>query len=123
MAGGSLMAAIPRPKPVQSPYHATAGLGAWLYSRLGVVDHKKVGALYLLSSLLFFAVGGIEALAIRPQLFHPGERLVTAAFYNHLFAMHGTTMIFFAVMPMLIGFINLVVLIMNRRARRGVPGS
>jgi cytochrome c oxidase subunit 1 len=100
--------------PQVSPYGAAArgGLGAWLREWLGVVDHKRIGALYLMASALFLAPAGVEALLIRLQLFAPNARLVSAALFNQLFTMHGTTMIFFVATPMLIGFENLVMPLM-----------
>ncbi len=93
-----------------SPYRS--GVWPWLVSWLGVVDHKRIAVLYLLSSGLFLVLGGLEALTIRLQLLQPNGHLVTATFYNELFTMHGTTMIFLAIMPMSIGFINLVMPLM-----------
>lgn len=80
-----------------------------LISWLSVVDHKRIGQLYLLSGLLFFLLGGVEAFIMRLQLAHPDGHVVSAATFNQLFTMHGTTMIFLAVMPISIGFINAVV--------------
>jgi cytochrome c oxidase subunit 1 len=79
---------------------------------LTTVDHKKIAILYLFTSLFFFAVGGIEALLIRVQLAQPNSSFVSAATYNELFTMHGTTMIFLAVMPLSAAFFNLLVPLM-----------
>jgi cytochrome c oxidase subunit 1 len=78
----------------------------WLWSILTSVDHKTIGRLYLLSGILFFVVGGVEALAIRLQLSVPNADFVSAQRYNELFTMHATTMIFLSVMPMAAGFTN-----------------
>lgn len=80
------------------------GLMSWLTT----VDHKRIGVLYLITAGLFFVLGGIEALIIRSQLATPNGTLVSPDFYNQLFTMHGTTMIFLAVMPLNTGFGNLV---------------
>ncbi|MEO8477982.1 MAG: cbb3-type cytochrome c oxidase subunit I, partial [Gemmatimonadota bacterium] len=64
------------------------------------VDHKKIGIMYGASAFLFFLIGGLEALIIRAQLAGPNGTLVSPEFYNQLFTMHGTTMIFLAVMPL-----------------------
>ena len=84
---------------------ARTGLIAWLTT----VDHKKIGLLYGLFALSFFLIGGIEALVIRTQLIVPNNHLVSAHFYSELFTMHGTTMIFLAVMPLNAAFFNLLV--------------
>src|SRR5664280_148361 len=84
---------------------ARTGLVAWLTT----VDHKKIGMMYGLFALSFFLLGGIEALVIRTQLIVPNNHLVSAHFYSELFTMHGTTMIFLAVMPLNSAFFNLLV--------------
>ncbi|MEP6692753.1 MAG: cbb3-type cytochrome c oxidase subunit I, partial [Gemmatimonadaceae bacterium] len=81
--------------------------GVW--SWLSTVDHKKIGQLYLYSSIFFFLVGGIEAGLIRVQLSGPNMRFVTAETYNQLFTMHGTTMIFMAIMPLSAAFFNFLI--------------
>ncbi len=105
------MAAIPAQslgvRPVRS------GFLSWLWDWLSVVDHKRIGLLYLLASLLFLAAAGTEALLIRIQLFRPDNTFVSPQLFNQLFTMHGTTMIFLAIMPMLIGgFGNLLMPLM-----------
>jgi cytochrome c oxidase subunit 1 len=80
-----------------------------LWSWLTTVDHKRIGLMYLLSGAFFFVVGGVEAVLIRIQLAGPNGHFVSPAVFNELFTMHGTTMIFLAAMPILIGFINFVV--------------
>ncbi|MCU0624195.1 MAG: cbb3-type cytochrome c oxidase subunit I, partial [Gemmatimonadaceae bacterium] len=75
-------------------------------SWLTTTDHKKIGTLYLLTALFFFVVGGLEAAAIRAQLAQPNGTLVSADFYNQLFTMHGTTMVFLAIMPLSAAFFN-----------------
>jgi cytochrome c oxidase subunit I len=81
---------------------ATTGWKSWLTT----VDHKKIGIMYFLSAMLFFVLGGLEALAIRVQLAGPGGTFLTADQYNQIFTMHGLTMIFFAVMPLGAAFFN-----------------
>ena len=77
-----------------------------VHSWVVTVDHKKIGILYVLYSLVFFLIGGIEALLIRLQLAIPNNTAISPENYNRIFTMHGTTMIFFVVMPMVIGFGN-----------------
>ena len=69
-------------------------------------DHKKIGIMYLYTVLVFFVLGGVEALLIRVQLGAPENTLVTPEVYNQLFTMHGTTMIFLVVVPVWAGFAN-----------------
>src|SRR5919205_2749899 len=76
------------------------------------VDHKRIGILYIGTSLVFFVIGGVFALLMRAQLATPNEHLVTRESYNELFTMHGTTMIFLFVVPILAGFANFLVPLM-----------
>jgi cytochrome c oxidase subunit I len=76
------------------------------------VDHKRIGILYIGTSLVFFVIGGILALLMRAQLATPNEHFITRDSYNELFTMHGTTMIFLFVVPILAGFANFLVPLM-----------
>ncbi|MEX2044931.1 MAG: cytochrome c oxidase subunit I [Opitutus sp.] len=86
--------------------HPTGKTGLW--SWLTTVDHKRIGFLYGFFALIFFLVGGFEALLIRTQLMVPNNDVLTAQQYNTLFTMHGTTMIFLAVMPLSSAFFNFI---------------
>ncbi len=77
-----------------------------LLSWLSTVDHKQIGIMYLLSSLFFFFAGFVEALLMRIQLMKPENTVLSPEAYNQIFTMHGTTMIFLVLMPMIIGFIT-----------------
>jgi len=76
------------------------------------VDHKRLGFLYIAYALVFLIVGGIEATVLRLQLIRPHNNLVSPQVFNRMFTMHGTTMIFFVVMPMLFGFANYLIPLM-----------
>ncbi|GAC1541796.1 MAG: hypothetical protein NVS2B7_14640 [Herpetosiphon sp.] len=76
------------------------------------VDHKELGIMYLIATLVFFLIGGLESLLIRIQLARPNNHFLTPDGYNQVMTMHGTTMIFLVVMPMLIGFATYVVPLM-----------
>jgi cytochrome c oxidase subunit 1 len=99
--------ATPAPAPGGIPW-ARGRVSSWLTT----VDHKRIGILYIGTSLVFFAAGGILALLIRAQLATPNESFVTRDTYNELFTMHGTTMIFLVVVPILAGFANYLVPLM-----------
>ncbi len=83
-----------------------------LLSWLLTIDHKRVGVLYLVTSFTFFVVGGIEALLIRVQLAQPNAAVLSPDTYNQIFTMHGTTMIFMAVMPLTVGLANYAIPLM-----------
>lgn len=87
---------------------AKRSVGEFLWDYLTTVDHKKIAHLYLAGGGFFFVLGGIEALLIRLQLMKPENDFVSAGFFNELLTMHGTTMIFLAAMPILIGLMNAV---------------
>src|SRR5438874_10239100 len=79
---------------------------------LTTVDHKKLGLLYIFLSLFFLVVGGIEALLMRWQLMWPNSDFLPPDTFNAMFTMHGTTMVFFMGMPILIGLGNYFVPLM-----------
>lgn len=81
------------------------GIMDWLTT----VDHKKIGILYLIAGGFFFGIGGIEAILIRLQLIKPMNDLVSAQVFNELITMHGTTMIFLGVMPVIFAIMNAVI--------------
>ena len=81
-------------------------------SWLVTTDHKRIGILYIATSLFFFVAGGILALLIRAQLATPNEHFITKDSYNELFTMHGTTMVFLVVVPILAGFGNYLIPLM-----------
>jgi cytochrome c oxidase subunit 1/cytochrome c oxidase subunit I+III len=84
----------------------------WKLSWIATVDHKRIGILYLIFALIFFVIGGVEALVMRLQLAVPNNTLVPPDTYNALFTMHGTTMIFLVAMPALFGLANYFVPLM-----------
>jgi cytochrome c oxidase subunit I len=88
---------------------AASAYRSGLYEWLTTTDHKKIGILYVVNSFIFFLLGGILALGIRTELALPGVQFVDGEVYNQLFTMHGTTMIFLFIIPVLVGFGNYVV--------------
>lgn len=94
--------AIPEPsKPFPGIGVSTnQGLLQWISS----VDHKMIGIMYLFLALLFFLIGGVEALLMRIQLATPVNHFLSPEAYNQIFTMHGTTMIFLVAMPAIFGF-------------------
>ena len=78
---------------------------SWITS----TDHKVIGYMYLISSVVWFMIGGLMALLIRAQLFAPGlEVIATKEQYNQLFTMHGTIMLLLFATPLFAGFANVV---------------
>lgn len=81
---------------------ARTGIWGWMTT----TDHKKIGLLYGVTAIVFFVVGGVEALFIRAQLALPNGEVLSADAYNQMFTMHATTMVFLVVMPLATAFIN-----------------
>ena len=77
--------------------------------------------MYLVLTFVFFMLGGIEALLMRLQLGQANNTLLDPQTYNQLFTMHGTTMIFLFVVPIMAGLRQLLRAAHDRRAGHGVP--
>ena len=83
--------------------------GNLLVSYMTSTDHKTIGYLYLVTSFIYFLIGGVMALIIRAQLFEPGLQVVqTKEQYNQLFTMHGTIMLLMFATPLFAGFVNVL---------------
>ena len=78
------------------------GITRWLFT----TNHKDIGTLYLIFSLIMFFTGGAMALIIRAELFQPGLQFVDPHFFNQLTTMHALLMVFGAVMPAFVGLAN-----------------
>jgi cytochrome c oxidase subunit I len=99
--------------PVALLRHAIpAAVETGLWSWVTTVDHKRIGILYGVSAFAFFLLGGVEALIIRLQLARPHNTVVSADTFNALFTMHGTTMVFLAIMPFSAAFFNYMIPLM-----------
>ena len=83
-------------------HHAPSGWTRWLTT----TNHKDIGSMYLIFSLIMFFIGGAMAMIIRLELFQPGLQFVDPQFYNSMVTMHALIMIFGVVMPAWTGFAN-----------------
>ncbi|MEV4103285.1 cytochrome c oxidase subunit I [Nonomuraea sp. NPDC049649] len=90
--------------PVQRPTSKGRILAKWLSS----TDHKVIGNLYLITSFMFFLVGGIIALIMRAELAAPGLQFTSNEQFNQLFTMHGTIMLLMFATPLFAAFANAV---------------
>src|SRR5216110_2073578 len=97
---------LPRPKQYDDTFFKPISL--WLTT----TDHKLIGIMYMVTSMISFVIGGIFALIIRLQLSQPNLHIVDAETYNQLISAHGVTMIFFFVTIFLTGIANYMVPIM-----------
>jgi cytochrome c oxidase subunit 1 len=83
-------------------------LGAVVVDWVTTTDHKKIGVLYVITSFIFFMVGGLMALIMRAELARPGNQVVSNERFNQLFTMHGTIMLLMFATPLFVGFANLI---------------
>jgi cytochrome c oxidase subunit 1 len=88
------------------------GLVTRLHEWVVTVDHKRLGIMYVVSGLVFFLIAGLEAAVMRWQLAAAGKTIVSAAVFNRLFTVHGTTMVFLVGIPIVFGFANYLVPLM-----------
>jgi len=103
----------PRPSVTEIPEGLSnirvAKKGNLFVEWMTTTDHKKIGYLYLITSFMYFLIGGVMALVIRAQLFAPGLEIVaTKEQYNQLFTMHGTIMLLMFATPLFAGFANVL---------------
>ncbi|HTW11336.1 MAG TPA: cytochrome c oxidase subunit I [Solirubrobacteraceae bacterium] len=95
----------PVPQVLAHEIHKPRETRKWLDWVL-TTDHKKIGIMYLVLTFVFFLMGGVEALLMRSQLAVPNNTLISGEHYNELLTLHGTTMIFLFVVPVMAGFGN-----------------
>ncbi|HEX2910447.1 MAG TPA: cytochrome c oxidase subunit I [Chloroflexia bacterium] len=81
-------------------FNEKTGLLSWV----ATVDHKLLGIMYITAGLVFLVVTGLEALLMRIQLGSARNTFLSPEIYNQIFTMHGTTGVFLAVVPLLVGF-------------------
>ena len=84
-------------RELERSWASRPGLLGWLSD----TDHKSVGKRYIVTALVFFLLGGIEAALMRIQLARPENALLDPDLYNQMFTMHGTTMMFLFAVPIL----------------------
>ncbi|MCI0155846.1 cytochrome c oxidase subunit I [Leifsonia shinshuensis] len=97
------------PKPTLLTANGVERKGNILVNYITSTDHKTIGYMYLVSSFIYFLIGGVMALIIRAQLFEPGLEVVqTKEQYNQLFTMHGTIMLLMFATPLFAGFANVL---------------
>jgi len=98
---------------LERAWNRPPGLLGWL----ATVDHKEIGRRYIVTALIFLALGGALALVMRLQLARPDQDLVGAARFNELFTMHGSTMMFLFAVPVMEGVaVYLIPLMLGTRS-------
>jgi cytochrome c oxidase subunit 1 len=92
-----------------APQHTAPRTYDGVLGWLTTVDHKRIGIMYMTLAMTFFVISGLLAMVIRMELSAPGRQFVSAEFYNQLFTMHATGMIFLFVIPFFAGIGNYLV--------------
>jgi cytochrome c oxidase subunit I+III len=82
-------------RQLEETWRQAPGLWGWLTS----VDHKSIGKRYIVTAMLFFVLGGLEAGIMRAQLSRPENSVLGPDAYNQFFTMHGMTMMFLFAVP------------------------
>ncbi|MEV7011095.1 cytochrome c oxidase subunit I [Streptosporangium sp. NPDC051022] len=92
-------------EPIALPPVATRK-GSIIAKWTSSTDHKIIGHLYLITSFVFFLIGGVMALIMRAELAQPGLQFTSNEQFNQLFTMHGTVMLLMFATPLFAGFAN-----------------
>jgi cytochrome c oxidase subunit 1 len=92
----------------EAHHEAPSGLMRWITT----TNHKDIGTLYLVFSLVMLFVGGAMALVIRAELFQPGLQFVRPEFFNQMVTLHALVMVFGMIMPAFAGFANWMIPLM-----------
>ena len=95
---------VTRPWPVREPVKGSA-----MARILRTTDAKQIGIMYMVTSFVFFIIGGFMALLMRAELARPGAQFLSPEQYNQLFTMHGTIMLLLFATPILFAFANYIV--------------
>jgi len=82
--------------------HHPSGIARWVMA----TNHKDIGTLYLWFAFAMFISGGVMALCIRLELFHPGLQFFKPELFNQFTTLHGLIMVFGAIMPAFTGLAN-----------------
>ncbi len=80
-------------------FDAAKGIKSWLFT----LDHKRIGLMYLYTTVFSFAIGGTFALLVRLELMRPGTQFFDPNTYNRLFTLHGAIMVFWFIVPAIPG--------------------
>ena len=95
-------------RPTVAPLRPTEppSKGRLIVKWLTTTDHKVIGHLYLITSFIWFLIGGVMALFMRAELARPGLQFLSVEQYNQLFTMHGIIMLLMFATPLFVGFAN-----------------
>ncbi len=107
-----MTALAPRPTPAVTaarPFPPRMGpKGSFVHKAVTTTDPKVLGVMYIVTSFVFFLIGGLMALLMRSELAVPGLQFLSNEQYNQLFTMHGTVMLLLYATPIVFGFANYI---------------
>src|SRR5690349_17755291 len=89
----------PRRRTMTETHYKTPAWKTWLFT----TDHKRIGIMYMVTAFFFFILAGIAAMTLRAELWTPGPTFIRQTTFNELFSIHGVTMIFLWIIPVLVG--------------------
>src|ERR671930_1227178 len=92
--------------------HSSHGAYSWRDYFKFNTDHKVIGIQYIVTTFLFFFIGGAMAMVMRAELAQPGTQIVEPGTFNGLFSAHAAIMIFVFVIPIFAGIANYVLPLM-----------
>jgi cytochrome c oxidase subunit 1 len=99
-------------RPTRPEDHSGHGAYSWRdYFRINT-DHKVIGIQYLVTTIVFFIVGGMMAMLFRAELAQPGLQFMDSQTFNGLVSMHAALMIFLFIIPAFAGLANFAVPLM-----------
>ena len=99
-------------RPTIPDDHANHGARTWKdYFKVNT-DHKVIGVQYLVTTFVFFTLGGLMAMLFRAELAQPGMQFMDTQTYNGLVSMHAALMIFVFIIPAFAGLANFAVPLM-----------
>jgi cytochrome c oxidase subunit 1 len=99
-------------RPTQPEDHSGHGARSWRdYFRINT-DHKVIGVQYVVTTIIFFLIGGFLAMLFRAELAEPGTQYFNPQTFNVLISDHAALMIFLFVIPAFAGLGNFVIPLM-----------
>jgi len=101
------------PNPNVNYLNEKSGIWSWLTT----LDHKRIGILYMISVMIFFAIGGAFAMLLRLELFSTGKNIMDAKMYNQAMTFHGAIMVFMVIIPGIPAFLGNFIMPMQLGAK------
>ena len=98
--------------PTEPEDHSQHGAASWRDYFSFNTDHKVIGIQYIVTTFVFFFIGGLLAMLVRAELAQPGTQVIDASTFNSVFSAHAAVMIFMFVIPAFAGIANYVLPLM-----------